>query len=64
MLRQIPDTKPGPYATHAEALADVDKAREIAGNNDGRSLFMSWGTCRKHNPRDNAPGRLNALNLI
>ena len=36
----------GPYSTHAAALADVDKALEIANKHDGRAWFMSWGTAR------------------
>lgn len=36
----------GPYQTHAEALANVNRALEIARKHDGRAWFMSWGTCR------------------
>ena len=36
----------GPYETHAEALAKVDEALQIANEHDGRAWFMSWGTVR------------------
>lgn len=39
-------TMAGPYADHASALADVDRARDIASDHDGRAWFMSWGTVR------------------
>jgi hypothetical protein len=53
----------GPYATHGEALADVDRARGIADKIDGRAWFMGWGTVRAKDG-DAKPGRLNALQLI
>ncbi len=54
----------GPYATHAEALAKVDPAREIAYEKsaDGRSWFMRWGTCRIEGCT--RVGSLNKLGLI
>jgi hypothetical protein len=52
----------GPYNQHADALADVDRARDIASNVDGRAHFMSWGTCRTENSTD--IGTLNKHNLI
>lgn len=80
MLRQTPDTKPGPYYVsaidgaktylmagpydqHADALADVDKARDIATSADGRAWFMAWGTVRR-NDGATTPGRLNIFKLI
>ena len=51
----------GPYATHADALADVDKARGIADKHDGRAWFMAWGTARIEST---TPGNLNRANLI
>lgn len=36
----------GPYADHAAALADIDRARDVACFHDGRAKFMSWGTIR------------------
>lgn len=36
----------GPYNDHGAALAQVDRARDIASNLDGRAHFMAWGTCR------------------
>jgi hypothetical protein len=53
----------GPYQTHAEALADVDKARGITDKHDGRAWFMGWGTAHV---KDGAllPGNLNRAGLI
>ncbi len=34
----------GPFATHAEALARVDAARDEC--TDPRAWFMAWGTAR------------------
>jgi hypothetical protein len=36
----------GPYKSHVEALATVDKALKIADEKDGRAWFMAWGTVR------------------
>jgi hypothetical protein len=36
----------GPYETHEEALALVDRARAICNEHDYRSAFYSFGTCR------------------
>ena len=53
----------GPYRTHAEALADVDRARNIADEHDGRAWFYAWGTCRMKDGTDR-PGNLNKAGLI
>lgn len=52
----------GPYADHPAALADVDKARDITHDRDGRAWFMSWGTVRIEG--SDRVGNLNRLNLI
>ena len=52
----------GPYTLHTDALAAVEKARNIAGNYDGGAWFAAWGTCRL--PEHTKPGRLNQLGLI
>lgn len=52
----------GPYATHAEALAKVEPARNIANDHDGRAWFMAWGTCRIEG--SDRVGTLNKLGLI
>jgi hypothetical protein len=52
----------GPYVGHAAALADVDRARDIASNVDGRAHFMAWGTCRAEGSTD--IGALNKHKLI
>ena len=36
----------GPYATHAEALANVRPALTLADKHDPRAWFMAWGTAR------------------
>jgi hypothetical protein len=36
----------GPYDTHAQALAQVDKSKSIAQDLDPRSVFYGFGTCR------------------
>lgn len=36
----------GPYDTHAEALALVEKAKSIATSLDPRSCFAAFGTAR------------------
>jgi hypothetical protein len=51
----------GPYPTHAEALALVDKAKAIAYEHDGKAWFMAWGTARSERTE---PGSLNKHNLI
>jgi hypothetical protein len=53
----------GPYQTHAEALADVDRARDIANKIDGRAWFMGWGTAQVKEGATE-PGRLNKLKLF
>lgn len=45
----------GPYDTHAEALAKVDAAKDIAISNDPRAHWYAFGTCRMDicdSPRD------------
>lgn len=46
----------GPYQTHGEALGDVEAARAVAYELDGRSHFYAWGTARTCEER---PGILN-----
>jgi hypothetical protein len=53
----------GPYASHAAALANVNKALHIADKHAGRAWFMKWGTVRMPDGF-NEPGRLNKFNLI
>lgn len=53
----------GPYQTHAEALALVDKALNIADKRDGRAWFMSWGTSRRRDEY-REPGSLNKHGLL
>lgn len=55
----------GPYQTHSESLADVDKARNLANKHDssGRAWFMSWGTVRMRE-ESNRVGSLNKAKLI
>lgn len=52
----------GPYSTHPEALADVDRARDIANTHDGRAWFMAWGTSRIEGSEKT--GSLNRHGLI
>lgn len=52
----------GPYAQHADALADVRRVRDIADNADARSCFMFWGTCRIEG--SDRVGNMNKLGLI
>lgn len=47
----------GPYATHAEALALVNRTRDICVENDGYLHFASYGTVRCK-PECNSPGTL------
>ena len=47
----------GPYPTHTEALALVDRVRDICVENDGYAHFLSYGTVRCK-PECNSPGRL------
>lgn len=35
----------GPYATHEEALANVDRGRKLAVDNDPKAYWYSFGTC-------------------
>lgn len=53
----------GPYDTHAEVLALVDKALHIANERDGRAWFMGWGTSRRKDDY-RKPGTLNKYGLI
>jgi hypothetical protein len=53
----------GPYNTHQDALADVDRARNIANEHDGRAWFMGWGTIRDREGK-REPGNLNRAGLI
>lgn len=52
----------GPYESHADALADVDRALSIAGEHDGRAYFAAWGTVRA--PGRTEPGKLNRHGMI
>jgi hypothetical protein len=53
----------GPYNTHQEALADVERARSIAVKHDGRAWFMGWGTIRDREGK-REPGNLNRAGLM
>lgn len=52
----------GPYPTHAEALADVERARNITYEHDARAWFMAWGTCRIEG--SDRVGNLNKAGLM
>jgi hypothetical protein len=52
----------GPYALHAAALADVDKARDIAVKHDPRAWWMAWGTVRIEG--STRIGQLNKFGLL
>lgn len=52
----------GPYELHGAALADVDRALNIAYEHDGRAWFMAWGTVRVEGHE--CRGRLNELGLM
>jgi len=53
----------GPYNTHQDALADVDRVRNIANEHDGRAWFMGWGTIRDREGKREL-GNLNRAGLI
>lgn len=40
----------GPYDTHAEALANVDRGNELACNADPRAHWYAFGTARITDP--------------
>lgn len=42
----------GPYATHAEALANVDRGRRLAADNDPKAHWYNFGTCGISEPTD------------
>lgn len=46
----------GPFDTHEEALAAVERVKEIAEHaTAGRSVFYAWGTAGWKGPRAEAP---------
>ena len=49
----------GPFDTHAEALAKVDAARELAIDYDQKAWFYAFGTARAPEGY-NKPGIFNA----
>jgi hypothetical protein len=51
----------GPYDTHAEALAHVDRAKAKAAEVDPWSHFYEFGTARVSTVRPLPPGLLNGL---
>ncbi|SNR99702.1 hypothetical protein SAMN04488503_2253 [Humidesulfovibrio mexicanus] len=54
----------GPYPTHREALANVDRAKTITEfSTEGRSYFWFWGTTRMADDYT-APGVLNRHGAI
>jgi hypothetical protein len=55
----------GPYQTHGEALAQVDRALHITHEKDrsGKAWFMGWGTVRMPDGFSE-PGNLNKAQLI
>jgi hypothetical protein len=42
----------GPYDTHEEALANVDRGRKLAEANDPKAYWYSFGTCSIHGPTE------------
>lgn len=52
----------GPYDSHVDALADVQKASDIAYQYDERAHWMLWGTVRAEGV--NCIGRLNKHGLM
>lgn len=52
----------GPYAAHADALADVERIRRVAESVDRRAIWAAFGTCRL--PTFAKPGKLNELGVI
>lgn len=42
----------GPYATHTEALANVERGRKLAEENDPKAHWYSFGTCGIAEPTD------------
>lgn len=50
----------GPYDSHAEALADVERVRTAAGKLDPKCDFYAWGTARIPRNERFACGRWNA----
>ncbi len=51
----------GPYLTHAEALALVDRVKALCHDNHPRSFFYSFGTCRSEATK---LGSVNAAGLL
>lgn len=56
----------GPFATHADALALVDRAREVCyGLTGGASHWWAFGTCRQDDDALScAPGKINSQMAI
>lgn len=52
----------GPYPTHAAALADVARARQISCDADPRGHWLGWGTCRVEG--ETKPGILNQEGMM
>lgn len=50
----------GPFATHAEALATVDRAVAEANAIDDRAWFDPFGTCSLPRDAKNPIGKLNS----
>jgi hypothetical protein len=50
----------GPFATHTEALAMVDRARDMAYEVDSRAWFDLFGTCSLPRDLSNPKGVLNS----
>jgi hypothetical protein len=42
----------GPYNTHEEALANVDRGRKLAETNDPKAHWYSFGTCSIQGPTE------------
>lgn len=42
----------GPYSTHAEALANIDRGRKLAVENDPKAHWYSFGTCSISEPTE------------
>jgi hypothetical protein len=55
----------GPYATHKDALDNVEKVQRITQKHDnsGKAAFMGWGTCSQEKGSGRV-GNLNKAGLI
>lgn len=47
----------GPYDTHEEATANVERGKQLAVERDPRTWFDSFGTCSTHDDRKTVFGK-------